>query len=255
MTQIIDTPPPAPCCALTPYGRVLETHRLLLTCVSPERWPRECRNRYLSPISLVRDGNSAVSPTIGWKKKKAKRKRKRLHKYPILLQGGREGWIHAVPSKIQIIILHRTVHSQHPQHSPFLAASSPRHATNPGDKKEPSSVFTHSTHSPFAFHLILHTVPSSAAPTVPLIHSRRLAVKSMLSFPSHRPLPLRFAMPGRLCVSNSCRLLRNPSSSRKPTMILATPSRNDWDQKRSSFRSKAMSSRWEEGDFDVLSST
>lgn len=65
----------------------------------------------------------------------------------------------------------------------------------------------------------------------------------MQIFPSHVPLPTRLTLPGMLAVSISSKRWTMPRSSRNPTMIFGTPSRKDWAQNLSSFRSYLVTSR------------
>ncbi len=59
----------------------------------------------------------------------------------------------------------------------------------------------------------------------------------MQRLPSQVPLPRLLTRPGMFLVSNSSTLCKMPLLLRKPTMTLGTPSRNDWTQNFSSFRS------------------
>lgn len=77
----------------------------------------------------------------------------------------------------------------------------------------------------------------------------------MQIFPSHVPIPRRLTRPGISCVANSSSRWRMPCSSRNPTMILGTPSRNDCAQNLSSFRSYLSIPLWLWISADVLSST
>lgn len=77
----------------------------------------------------------------------------------------------------------------------------------------------------------------------------------MQMLPSHDALPFLFTRPGMFCVSNSSSLRRMPSLVRKPTMILGTPSRNDWVQNLRSLRSYFSMSRSFSISADVFSST
>lgn len=77
----------------------------------------------------------------------------------------------------------------------------------------------------------------------------------MQMFPSQVTLPPFLTLFGMLAVSSSSKRWTIPRSSRKPTMILGTPSKNDCAQNFSSFRSYFTMSRSFLISADVLSST
>lgn len=87
------------------------------------------------------------------------------------------------------------------------------------------------------------------------IHSRNAAAKLIHTFPSQVRRPVLLTMPGILAVSSSSRRWTTPCGSRKPTMILGTPSRNDWAQNLRSFLSYLSMSRSERSSAEVFSST
>ena len=149
-----------------------------------------------------------------------------------------------------------------PSLTPFLCCCSPpagarfRHSTNAGNRISPcpdSSCLNTSTTGDLSLLRIRQT-PSSLivvfSPSgFPLakstslnriqmenVHSRKLAVKLIQTFPSQDAL-FCFTSAGILLVSNSSMDWRIPCLLRKPTMIFGTPSRKDWIQNFSSFRS------------------
>lgn len=86
-------------------------------------------------------------------------------------------------------------------------------------------------------------------------HSRKTAVKLMHMLPSHAFLLFFFTFPGILDVFNSSRRWRTPDLLRNPTIILGTPSRNDWIQNLRSFLSNLAISRSFWISSEVFSST
>lgn len=77
----------------------------------------------------------------------------------------------------------------------------------------------------------------------------------MHTFPSQLPLPFNLTNVGIFAVSSSSKLCRIPSLLRKPTIILGTPSKNDWIQNLRSLRSYLRMSRSDKGVAAVFSST
>jgi len=85
--------------------------------------------------------------------------------------------------------------------------------------------------------------------------SRNALAKLIHVFPSHFPPPRFCTLNGIVAVSISSSRSSLPSRERNPTMILGTPSRKDWIQNFSSFRSKFSMSRSFRISALVLSST
>lgn len=86
-------------------------------------------------------------------------------------------------------------------------------------------------------------------------HSRKTPAKLTHMSAFHEGLGRELTVCGIRCVSISSRLARTPSRVRKPTMILGTPSRNDWIQNFMSLRWKTSASWGPRISTDVLSST
>lgn len=74
-------------------------------------------------------------------------------------------------------------------------------------------------------------------------------------FPSQEPLPIFLTLPGILAVSSSSKRCTMPFWSRKPTMIVGTPSKKDCAQNFNNFRSYLSISRSLRISADVFSST
>ena len=89
----------------------------------------------------------------------------------------------------------------------------------------------------------------------PPIHSRKAAAKLMETFPSQLPFPCLLTRPGMFFVSSSSMWSRMPRFVLKPTIILGTPSRNDWIQNFWSLRSYLSMSLSFSMHAEVLSST
>lgn len=87
------------------------------------------------------------------------------------------------------------------------------------------------------------------------LHSRNSPAKFTHMSAFHRAPCLEFTVCGMLCVSISLTSTRMPSLVRKPTIILGTPSRNDWIQNFMSLRWKLSMSWSERISAVVLSST